>query len=460
MAGMNFRGLRSGVRHAGAIFVVALLLGLSGLVTGQDPDGGRFGLMLQIEGSIGPATTDHIARNLEQAAARGAEVFILQIDTPGGLDSSMRDIVKAILESPVPVATYVAPGGARAASAGTYILYASHVAAMAPATNLGAATPVKLGGFPGMPDEKEDKEADEDQDDLSASERKIINDAAAYIRGLAERHGRNAEWAEQAVREGVSLTAREALELEVIDFVATDLGDLLAQIDGHRVSAAGRERVLNTDGIAIERVAPDWRSRLLSVITDPNVAYILLLIGIYGLIFELSNPGAILPGVTGAIALLLALYAFQVLPINYAGLALIFFGIVFMIAEAFVPSFGILGLGGVIAFVAGSVILMEAENLAISVPLIASVALVSAVFFIWVIGRFIRLRRRRAKTGEEELVGSVGVALKDFEGTGRVRVHSENWQARTKGAVKKGQRVKVVAVDGLSLNVEPVQEDD
>ncbi|MEN8197794.1 MAG: nodulation protein NfeD [Pseudomonadota bacterium] len=436
---------------------------MSGLVTGQDPDGGRFGLMLQIDGSIGPATTDHIARNLEQAAARGAEVFILQMDTPGGLDSSMRDIVKAILESPVPVVTYVAPGGARAASAGTYILYASHVAAMAPATNLGAATPVKLGGFPGMPDEKEDKDdkdADEDQDELSTSERKIINDAAAYIRGLAERHGRNAEWAERAVREGVSLTAGEALELGVIDFLATDLGDLLAQIDGHRVSAGGRDRVLNTEGIAIERVEPDWRSRLLSVITDPNVAYILLLIGIYGLIFELSNPGAILPGVTGAIALLLALYAFQVLPINYAGLALIFFGIVFMIAEAFVPSFGILGLGGVIAFVAGSVILMEAENLAISVPLIASVALVSAVFFIWVIGRFIRLRRRRAKTGEEELLGSVGVALKDFDGTGRVRVHSENWQARTKRAVKKGQRVKVVAVDGLSLNVEPVQEDD
>jgi membrane-bound serine protease (ClpP class) len=314
--------------------------------------------------------------------------------------------------------------------------------------------------MPGIPGDTDGESGKKDGKALSASERKIVNDAAAFIRGLAGQRGRNAEWAEQAVREGVSITALEARKLGVIDLVATDLGDLLRQLDGRAVTVRGQERTLSTTGIAIERVVPDWRSELLSVITDPNVAYILLLIGVYGLIFELSSPGAVLPGVVGAIALLLALYAFQVLPINYAGLALIFLGIAFMTAEAFVPSFGALGLGGVIAFVAGSVILLETETIRISIPLIAGTALVSAGFFIWVIGRFVRLRRHKAKTGKEELLGSIGVALEDFETSGRVRVHSESWRARTGEPVKKGQQVRVVSADGLSLVVQPVQGDD
>ena len=434
--------------------MLLLACGLTGVSADQEPIQERLGIMLQIEGSIGPATADHIARNLAIADERGAELVILRMDTPGGLDSSMRRLVKDVLDAPLPVVTFVAPGGARAASAGTYILYASHVAAMAPATNLGAATPVQLGGVPGMPGD-----ADEEPD-LSASERKLINDAAAFIRGLAEQRGRNVEWAEQAVREGVSLTSHEALSLGVIEVLASDLGDLLTQLDGRKVTVRGQEKTLSSEGLAIERVVPDWRSELLSVITDPNVAYILLLIGIYGLIFELANPGTILPGVTGAIALLLALYAFQVLPINYAGLALILLGIAFMTAEAFVPSFGILGLGGMLAFVAGSIILLDSETILISIPLIASTALVSAGFFIWMIGRFVRLRRQKAKTGEEELLGSIGVALQDFTTTGRVRVHSENWQASTGEPVKKGQRVRIVSIDGLSLVIQALQEDE
>jgi membrane-bound serine protease (ClpP class) len=444
----------------GLVLLLLLAGGLADVSADQEPQQERLGIMLQIQGSIGPATADHIARNLEMASERGVELVILRMDTPGGLDSSMRRIVKDILDAPLPVVTFVSPGGARAASAGTYILYASHVAAMAPATNLGAATPVRLGGMPGMPGNTDDEPDKGSKPDLSAAERKLINDAAAFIRGLAEQRRRNVEWAEQAVREGVSLTAREALELGVIDVVASDLGDLLAQLDARKVTVRGQEQTLATGGLAIERVVPDWRSELLSVITDPNVAYILLLIGIYGLIFELANPGTILPGVTGAIALLLALYAFQVLPINYAGLALIFLGIAFMTAEAFVPSFGILGLGGVLAFVAGSIILLDTQTIQISIPLIASTALVSAGFFIWVIGRFVRLRRQKAKTGEEELLGSIGVALQDFATTGRVRVHSESWQASTAEPVKKGQRVRIVSIDGLSLVVQALPEDE
>ena len=415
-------------------------------------------VLLNIKGAIGPAVSDYVIRGLKKAEQDKAGVVILQIDTPGGLDASMRDIIKNILASSVPVVSYVAPDGARAASAGTYILYASHVAAMAPVTNLGAATPVRVGGLPGMPDApanpKENDHPEKKSPLSDTMERKMVNDAVAYIKSLANRHGRNAQWAEQAVREAVCLTAKEALDIGVIDVVAGSLADLLQQLDGREVLMESGKMTLSTGNLVIEHVEPDWRSQLLAIITDPNIAYILMLLGFYGLIFELSNPGYILPGVVGGICLLLALYSFQVLPINYAGLALMILGIIFMIAEAFVPSFGALGIGGVIAFVFGSVILMNDEGLRISLPLIGGTALVSTGFFLWVMGGLYAISRKKVVTGMEEMIGSMGEAMADFEGEGRVWIHGESWRAVSPAAVKKGQKVQVIEKDGLLLKVE------
>ena len=329
--------------------------------------------LLTIDGAIGPATSDYLSKGIAAAASQDAELVIIKMNTPGGLDSSMRDIIKAILQSPVPVVVYVAPSGSRAASAGTYIMYASHIAAMAPATNIGSATPVQIGGDgarkPDKKDEQDEEAGDEEVEKKSkaqdtgttAMERKTINDAVAYIRGLAELRGRNVDWAEKAVREAVNVTASEALELGIIDLVAKTQAQLLQDIDGMSVEVNGSEQTVTTAGLAIKVIEPDWRNRLLSVITNPTVAYMLLMLGIYGLIFEGYNPGAIVPGVVGAISILLALYAFQILPVNYAGLALIVLGVILIIAEVFAPSFGLLGIGGVIALASGSVILMDTD---------------------------------------------------------------------------------------------------
>ncbi len=429
--------------------------------------------LLEVKGPIGPAVSDYLSRSLDHAEKKNAELVIVRMDTPGGLDSSMRDIIKRIVAAQVPVASFVAPSGARAASAGTYILYASHVAAMAPATNLGAATPVQISpgvlpaGKPsGDKNGDEDKKNGEGEDSKAAPaepmEKKIVNDAAAYIRGLAEMRGRNAEWAEKAVREAASLTAKDALEQGVIDFLANGVPELLKSLDGHRVDVLGQERELATSGVVVTPLEPDWRSRLLAIITNPNVAYILMLLGIYGLFFELSNPGNILPGVAGAICLLLALYAFQVLPVNYAGLALMLLGIAFMIGEAFVPSFGALGIGGAIAFIVGSLILMETdvEEYTISVPLVIGFALASVAFFSLVMTMVAKLRHKPVVSGEEQMVGSTGEVLDPFDSQGRIRVHGEVWEARTQVPLSRGERVRVKAIDGLVLRVEPEPEEN
>ncbi len=396
--------------------------------------------VVPLEGAIGPASADFISRAIKRAAKEKAQLVIVRMDTPGGLDTSMRSLIKDILASPVPVASFVAPSGSRAASAGTFILYASHIAAMAPGTNLGAASPVAIGGSP--PGEKDGKKGSSSNSGDTMT-RKVTNDAVAYIRGLAEMRGRNADWAEKAVREAVSLSAKEALRLKVIDHIAADVPELLKK--------------LGKAGAPVVEVEVDWRTRVLSVITNPAVAYIMILLGIYALIFEFMNPGLVLPGVVGAISLLLALYAFHLLPVNYAGLALILLGIAFMIAEAFLPAFGSLGVGGLIAFVIGSVILIDETELpGFEIPygLIAGVATASAAFLFFVIGVAVRSRRRPVVTGREYLVGAPGEALEDFDAEGWARVQGETWRVRSAAPVRRGQRLRVKAMDGLVLTVE------
>lgn len=413
---------------------------------------------LTINDAIGPATDDYISKAIETATLQQAALIVIQMDTPGGLDSAMRSIIKNITNSSVPVAVYVAPTGARAASAGTYILYASHIAAMAPGTNLGAATPVQIGISPPDLQKGKDESDKTGTDDKSTLQRKIINDAVAYIRGLAQLRGRNQKWAEKAVREAASLPAGDALKNNVIDILATSINDLLKQIDGREVLVKGKKQVLKTAGLTVQEINPDWRNRLLSVITNPNIAYILMLVGIYGLILEFYNPGAIVPGTIGAICLFLALYAFQLLPVNYAGMGLILLGIALMVGEAFEPSFGMLGIGGVIAFVIGSIILMdtEAPGFGIDISLIATFAATSVIMFVFVVGMAMKARRRPVVSGMEELLGSEALVIEDFEQQGRVNIHSENWSALCDTPLHKGQFVKVIGIEGLTLQVEPL----
>ncbi|MGR4988713.1 NfeD family protein [Vibrio rotiferianus] len=424
--------------------------------------------VVPVKGAIGPAISDYLVREIELSNAEGADLVILKMDTPGGLDSSMRDIIRAITTSTVPVATWVGPSGSRAASAGTYILLASHIAAMAEATNLGAATPVALGGAPQQPsaekesdDNKEEPASEPSSDKVTTKttmEKKVVNDAKAYIKGLAKLHDRNAEWAEKAVSEAASLDAQEALELGVIDYIAASPEELVKIASGKSIKLNNHKVTLSLESpVFIERV-PDWRAEMLAVITNPNVAYILMLIGIYGLLLEFYNPGIGLPGVLGGICLLLAMYALQMMPVNYAGLGLILLGIALMIAEAFSPSFGILGLGGVVAFVLGSVFLMDSElpGFQIALPLIFGIAIFSVALIIITVGLLLRIRGRKAITGLEAYPGKSAVVCDDFiDGTGRVQLEGALWKAKADEQLKQGDQVTIINVKGLTLTVKP-----
>jgi membrane-bound serine protease (ClpP class) len=474
-------------------------------------------VVIPVSGAIGPASADFIVRSLQRAADDHAQLAVLQLDTPGGLDTSMRQIIKAILGSPVPVATFIAPSGARAASAGTYIVYASHIAAMAPGTNLGAATPIQMGiggaeppgrekpGLPGLPgtDDREPKApagsagaasgaasagasgnasrgAASDAatsaasalplDTQSTELRKQVHDAAAYIRGLAQMRGRNADWAERAVREAVSLSASDALAQHVVDLNARDVPDLLRQLNGRTVTTSTGNVKLATAQAPVVMLEADWRSHFLAVITDPNVALMLLMLGMYGLFFEFANPGFVLPGVVGAISLLIGLFAMQMLPISYVGLGLIFLGIAFLIGEAFLPTFGSLGFGGIVAFVIGALMLMDTDvpGYGIPLPMIAAVVVFSVLFVLGVSRLALRARRRPVVTGSEGLIGSVGVVLEGglpaaaaaaaANGMlgGWAQVKGERWQVSSAVPVAAGQAVRVTARNGLTLTVVPV----
>jgi len=425
-------------------------------------------VVLPVTGAIGPASAAYVIRGLQQARDQGAQLVVLQMDTPGGLDASMRQIIQAILASPVPVAGYVAPGGARAASAGTYILYACHVAAMAPATNLGAASPVAIGmgghapspgdgakpaSAPAAPSSNEDTLA-----------RKQMHDAAAYIRGLAQLRGRNAEWAERAVREAVSLDATEAASQHVVDLVAASLPDLLKQVDGRAVRTSAGDVTLRTAEATIVTLEPDWRNHFLGVITDPSLALLLLTVGVYALIFEFSTPGMVVPGILGAVCIVVALYGLQMLPINYAGLALIALGLGCMVAEAFLPTFGALGVGGIVAFVLGAVMLIDTQTpgFGVPLPLIIGLAFVSLTVVLALSSLAVRARRRPIVTGGDTLIGMTGEVVDvdtpdaDADSDGWARIHGERWRVRCDGGIARGDQVRVIARHGLTLMVEPV----
>jgi len=447
-----------------ALRIAALIVSALFVVTTLADAAVRRAVVLEVDGVIGPGMADYVVRKIEAATPDDTGLIVLRMDTPGGLDTSMREIIRAMIASPVPVVVYVAPGGARAASAGTYITYAAAVAAMAPGTNLGAATPIQIGApsMPtpqGLPDNNGKGKTDAPPLSTRDTEtRKMISDAVAYIRGLAQLHGRNAEWATEAVREAASLPASEALKLKVIDVIADDVPDLLRKIDGRTAIVAGQAKPLATAGLEIVKDAPDWRTRLLTIITDPNVAYLLMLLGAYGLIFELSNPGAVLPGVVGTISILVALFALNMLPIDYAGAGLVLLGIALMVAEVFIGSFGVIGAGGIAAFAIGSIIMFQSNvpGFALSLSLVIAATAVTAAFLALVFVLLLRSRRRRVVTGSEAMIGAEGETLEWQGDNGKIRIMGEIWKAHARQPLLPGVRIRVVSRKDLVLTVEPM----
>ena len=409
-------------------------------------------IKLEIKGNIGPASNIYLQEGIETAVRHNADMMLIVLDTPGGLSSSMRDMIQQITNSAFPVITYVSPKGAHAASAGTYLLYASHIAAMAPGTNLGAATPVNIMPTPKM--------ADTNTTASTVLEKKVINDAIAYIKSLAELNERNISWAIEAVKEAKSISAKDALEYGVIDVIAEDISELMGKLDGKEITVADKKITLKTKDVTIMNYEADWKIKFLSIITDPNIAYIFLIIAIYGIFFELMNPGAMFPGVIGLISGVIALYALNMIPFSYAGLLLIILGIAFMIAEVFITGFGILGIGGVIAFAFGSLLLFDADTLGsgVSIPLIIAFSLVSLVFFIFVLRFIIKSRTIKVVTGVDEMIGATAEVIESTEKGYRVRCHGEIWYAESDSILEIDQKVRVESLSGLVLHVNPIKE--
>ena len=451
-------------------FMVLALFGAILPLAGQNaaPENGEearepgLALVSTVKGAIGPATFKQIEEAIAEAGNRNADILILRIDTPGGLVTSTRDIVSAILASDIPVAGYVWPSGGHAASAGTFIIYATGIAAMAPGTNIGAATPVMMGGggMPGTPQQPPARPGGPEAEPASPSNeealsKKATNDAVALIKSLAETHGRNAEWAEEAVREGASLSAREALEQGAVEIVASDIDSLLQQMDGREAVTASGKKVLATAGARVEHIEPGFMVELLALISNPNVAFLLMMIGVYGIIFELSNPGSFGPGILGAICLLLGLYALNQLPLDYAGVALIVLGLTLMAVEAFTPTFGVAGFGGLVAFIFGAAMLVDSDNpdFQISWWTIAATAAASAAVLIFLVGYTLRAMRRPVATGAEEMTGADARVLEWANGEGYVHVHGERWHARGPAALAPQSTVRVEKLDGLTLVV-------